>query len=302
MKQNTILLLMLIMAFPSIVKAQELNASVEINSQQIQGVEDNLFQTLKEALTSYINERKWTEATFSPAERISCSFTITVSEVAEDNTNAFKGEIQIQARRPVYNSAYTTTLLNHRDASFDFEYVPNQTLEWNETTVDNNLLAVVTYYIYLILAIDFDSFAPMGGTPYFQQAMNITNMAQSQSSWTGWAAFQDANNRHAIVTAYLDERLKPYREMWYTYHRKGLDEMVANSDRGRMTILSAIKTLETVRDAQPTTCLLSLFSAAKLDEVVNVYSKANTQEKQEGYKFLSNLYPSETTKLEPMKK
>ncbi|MDD6209192.1 MAG: DUF4835 family protein [Bacteroidales bacterium] len=294
---KSFLLILLCTAFK--LSAQELDASVEINSQKVQGVESNLFPTMKEALTSYINERKWTEATFSPAERIACSFTITVNEAAD---NSFKGEIQIQARRPVYNSAYTTTLLNHRDVNFDFEYLQGQTLEWNDNTLDNNLLAVITYYIYLIIGIDFDSFAPLGGTPYFQQAMNITNMAQAQSTWTGWAAFQDANNRHAIITAHLDERLKNYREMWYTYHRKGLDEMAANPDRGRMTILAAVKSLEEVRSSQPTTCLLTLFSTAKLDEVVNVYSKANTQEKQDGYKFLSNLYPAETTRLEPMKK
>lgn len=280
-------------------KTQELIAKVDINTQKLQGQEADLFPTLQELLTTYINENKWTDATFSPAEKINCNFSIIINEAL--SSSSFKGEIQIQATRPVYNSAYTTNSFNHRDVSLEFEYQPGMNLEWNETSVSNNLLAVVTFYIYVILGIDFDSFAPMGGSLYFQQAMNIVNMSQSLGA-TGWGSFQDPLNRHAIATAFTDERMKTYRQMWYDYHRKGLDEMVANPDRGRMTIITALKQLDGIKSSQSGTCLLALFSAAKLDEVASIYSKANSTEKQEGYKFLSNLFPAETTRLESMKR
>jgi len=281
------------------VAAQELDARVTVNADRLQGEERDLFPNLQELLVNYINESKWTDATFSMSEKIPCNFSIIVTESL--GSNNFKGEIQVQASRPVYNSAYTTTLFNHRDTSFEFEFSTGQSLYWSEGTIENNIVAVVTFYIYIVLGIDFDSFSPMGGAPYFQQAMNIVNMAQSLGA-TGWGAFQDPANRHAIATAYTDERMKVFRQLWYDYHRKGLDEMAANPDRGRMNIITAVKLLEAVRSAQPNTCLLTLFATSKLDEVVSVYSKANTQEKQEGLKFLSNIFPAEATRLEPLKK
>ena len=294
------LLFIFLLAGIHFVNAQELDAKVTVNADRLQGEEKNLFPGLQELLTNYINETKWTDATFSVSERIACNFSIIVTESL--GSNSFKGEIQVQSSRPVYNSAYTTTTFNHRDANFEFEFSNGQSLYWNEGSVENNLVAVVTFYIYIILGVDFDSFAAMGGSSYFQQAMNIVNMAQMLSGATGWGAFQDPLNRHAIATAFTEERMKVFRQLWYDYHRKGLDEMAANPDRGRMNIITAVKLLEAVKSAQPSTYLLTFFSNSKLDEVVSVYSKANAQEKQDGYKFLSNLFPAETTKLEPMKK
>jgi len=294
-----VLLFLSLLAAGFSVAAQELDARVTVNADRLQGEEKDMFPNLQELLVNYINENKWTDATFSISEKITCNFSIIVTESL--GSNNFKGEIQVQASRPVYNSAYTTTTFNHRDTNFEFEFSTGQSLYWNEGTVENNIVAVVTFYIYIVLGVDFDSFSPMGGASYFQQAMNIVNMAQSLSA-TGWGAFQDPTNRHAIATAYTDERMKVFRQLWYDYHRKGLDEMAANADRGRMNIITAVKLLEAVRSAQPSTCLLALFSTSKLDEVVSVYSKANTQEKQEGLKFLSNIFPAETTKLEPLKK
>ena len=299
MRNFIVLLFLSLFAAGFSAAAQELDARVTVNADRLQGEEKELFPNLQELLVNYINENKWTDANFAISEKISCNFSIIVTESL--GSSNFKGEIQIQASRPVYNSAYTTTTFNHRDTNFEFEFSTGQSLYWNEGTVENNIVAVVTFYIYIVLGIDFDSFSPMGGAPYFQQAMNIVNMAQSLSA-TGWGAFQDPTNRHAIATAYTDERMKVFRQLWYDYHRKGLDEMAANTDRGRMNIITAVKLLEAVRSAQPSTCLLTLFGTSKLDEVVSVYSKANTQEKQEGYKFLSNIFPAETTRLEPLKK
>ncbi|HIX74344.1 MAG TPA: DUF4835 family protein [Candidatus Parabacteroides intestinipullorum] len=278
--------------------AQELNARITVNGDKIANANKSVFTTLQNALTEFINNRKWTDATFAVNERIDCSMTIIVNEMEE---SSFKGEIQVQARRPVYNSSYTTTLLNFRDQQFDFEYMEGEPLEYQENMLTGNLTATVVFYIYIILGLDFDSFSPLGGTAYIQQAQQIVSLAQSQS-WSGWKAFDSNRNRHAVATALQDNASEAFRNLWYTYHRKGLDEMAANADRGRTTIIEALPALQEVKKARPTSVLLQMFSDAKLDEIVLIYSKATTQEKQSGYKLLQEIYPTETTKLEALQK
>lgn len=279
-------------------EAQEINARVTINGDKIQTTNTNLFTTLQNALTEFINNRRWTDATFSVNERIDCTMTIILDEM---NDNSFTGEIQVQARRPVYNSSYTTTLLNFRDRQLNFEYTEYEPLEYSDQTLYNNLTATVMFYIYVILGLDFDSFSLKGGSVYYQQAQQIVNMAQSQGSWSGWRAFDTNTNRHAVITALTDNTSDTFRTMWYTYHRRGLDEMAANPDRGRTTIIEVLPALEQVKSTRPSSVVLQMFSDAKLDEIVAIYSRANTQEKQAGYKMLSNLYPAETTRMESMK-
>lgn len=278
--------------------AQELNAQITVNGDKIANANKSVFTTLQNALTEFINNRKWTDATFAVNERIDCSMTIIVNEMEE---SSFKGEIQVQARRPVYNSSYTTTLLNFRDQQFDFEYMEGEPLEYQENMLTGNLTATVVFYIYIILGLDFDSFSPLGGTAYIQQAQQIVSLAQSQS-WSGWKAFDSNRNRHAVATALQDNASEAFRNLWYTYHRKGLDEMAANPDRGRTTIIEALPALQEVKKARPTSVLLQMFSDAKLDEIVLIYSKATTQEKQSGYKLLQEIYPTETTRLEALQK
>ena len=281
------------------VQAQEFNARVTINTSKIQSPNTQVITSLQNSLTEFINNKKWTDGTFAANERIDCTITIIVNEQAD---NTYKCEIQIQARRPVYNSAYTTTTFNFRDTQFDFEYDGFSQLEYNERTLNSNLTAVVTYYLYMILGFDFDSFSPKGGTPFFQSAMQIVNLAQSQPSWNGWKAFDSNRNRHALATAITETQADGFRDLWYTYHRKGLDEMAANADRGRNNIIAALPALKELQGTRPNSVLLQVFADAKLDEVVSIYSKATTQEKQEGLTLLSNLYPTMGTKLEPLKK
>ena len=286
-KINKLLCLGLLSIAPALTEAQELNARVTINSDQVQATNKQVFTTLQNALTEFINNKKWTDATFAINERIECSMTILITEIVSDNS--FKGEIQVQARRPVYNSSYTTTLLNHRDTEFSFDYTEFEPLEYTENVLNSNLIATVVFYIYTILGLDFDSFSPQGGSAFLQQAQQIVSLAQAQTSWTGWKAFENDRNRHALATALQDNTSEAFREMWYNYHRKGLDEMAANPDRGRTTIIGLLPVLEQVKSTRPTSPLLQMFADAKLDEVVLIYSKATTQEKQEGYKMLSNL-------------
>lgn len=280
-------------------KAQELNARVTVNGDKIATANKQIFTTLQNALMEFVNNRKWTDATFAVNEKIDCSMTIIVNELDE---SSFQTEIQVQARRPVYNSSYTTTLFNFRDQELNFEYMEGEPLDFNSNTLTSNLAATVAFYVYIILGLDFDSFAPKGGTTYIQQAQQIVNMAQSEMSWNGWKAFESNQNRHALATALQDNASEAFRDMWYTYHRRGLDEMAANPDRGRMTIIEALPALREVRSARPTSVLLQMFSDAKLDEIVAIYSKATTQERQDGYKMLFEIYPTQSTRLEALQK
>ncbi|MDR1403755.1 MAG: DUF4835 family protein, partial [Tannerellaceae bacterium] len=202
-------------------QAQEINARITINSDKIQGSKQ-IYTSLQTALTEFVNNRKWTDATFAVNEKIDCTMTIIINGREGDT---FKSEIQIQARRPVYNSSYSTAILNFRDVQLDFEYIEFSPLEYTENTLQNNLTATVIYYIYLILGFDFDSFSAKGGTSFFQQAQQIVNLCQSQPTWNGWKAFDNNRNRHALVTAITESQAEPFRDIWYTYHRKGLDEM-----------------------------------------------------------------------------
>ncbi|MDR3261842.1 MAG: DUF4835 family protein [Tannerella sp.] len=280
-------------------QSSELNARLTINSDKIQGSNKQIFTTLQTALNEFINSKKWTTANLALNERIDCTFTIILNEMTD---NHFKGEIQVQARRPVYNSTYTTTIFNFRDTQFDFDYTEFEPLEYTENVLNTNLTATIVFYIFTILGLDFDSFSPKGGNAFLQEAQHIVTLAQSQMSWTGWKAFDNDRNRHALATALTENNGEGFRQFWYDYHRKGLDEMAANADRGRTNIIAALPALTTLKSARPNSVLLQLFSDAKLDEVVAIYSKATTQEKQEGLKTLSNLFPVETNRLEPLKR
>ena len=296
--RNLVCVCLLAAATPFAAAAQEINASITINSDKIQGTNKQVYTSLRNALMEFVNNRKWTDAAFGANEKIDCTMSLVVNEHTD---NTFKTEIQIQARRPVYNSGYTTTILNLQDRQLDFEYVEFSPLEYTQNTLESNLTATIVYYIYLILGFDFDSFSLKGGTAFFRQAQQIVNLAQSQPAWNGWKAFENDRNRHAVITALTDNSSSDaFREMWYNYHRKGLDEMAANADRGRTTILEALPALEQLRNNRSATALLQLFSDAKLDEVVAIYSKANTQEKQAGRKMLSNLYPAASDRLDAL--
>jgi len=282
------------------LQAQELNATVNVNSDRIQSANKSVFTAMQRSINQFINGTKWSNATFAPNERIDCTFSFTIME--QSTETSFKAELFIQARRPVYNSTYLTPLLNYRDTKIEFEYIENAPLEIVQTSIDNNLVAIIAFYCNLILSLDFDSFSPLGGSIFYRQALSIAMQAQSNSSWAGWSAFDDRKSRSSIINTYSDESVKPFREMWYTYHRRSLDEMAANPDRGRTTLLNALPALKDIRNVRNSEILLQMFSDCKLDEIVSVASKANAEEKKSVYDLLRNVFPASTTQLEPLKK
>lgn len=282
------------------VLAQELNCRVEVNADQIQGTNKQVFSTLQSALNDYVNTTRWTNATFSPNEKIECTIFLTVKEY-DEGSNLIKGDLQVQAVRPVYNSSYITTLLNFKDTRVEFTYQENEPLIYSETTMESNLTALFNYYVYLILAIDFDSFQPHGGDPYWDKLATIVQMGQS-SGETGWKAFEDTKNRAAVLAAYTDQSTSVLRDLNYDFHLKGLDQMSVSPDKGRQTITQSLDNLTTVFKANPMSVGLSMFRDAKLDELVNIYSKAPSDERETAYKILQQLYPTDQDRLEKIKR
>jgi hypothetical protein len=280
------------------LQAGELNAMVTVNSDRIPDANKNIFTSMQRAMNRLINETTWSNANFGLNERIDCTFSLTITEQSD---NSFKAELFVQSRRPVYNSSYTTTTLNFRDAKVDFDYMENQPLEFNETMIDNNLIAIVAFYCNLILALDFDSFSPFGGSVFYREAQNLATQAQSNSSWSGWSAFDDNRSRTSVINAYLDESVRPFRDFWYTYHRKGLDEMAANPDRARTTILNALPVLKDIRNVRNSEILLQMFADSKLDEIVAIASTATPEEKKNTYDLLRAVFPASSNSLEPLR-
>lgn len=282
------------------LSAQELEANVSINAQQLEAAYRERFETLQTDLTEFINNRAWTETQFAPVEKIGCTFAFIIS--AMPSSDRYQASLTVQSRRPVYNSNYHSTLLNHKDSEVEFDFTEGQTLNFNEfNPMESELVAVVTYYIYLILGLDFDSFSPKGGEVYLRKAENIVSQMQGSDS-KGWKAFDSKRNRHAIITDLLAEPHADYRQLWYDYHRLGLDAMHQSVDKGRSQVNSACQFLQSVKSATPQSILLTLFIDAKIDELINVYSKAPQSEKNETFTFLRDLFPTYTNRLNEIKK
>lgn len=281
-----------------LIKAQELNMKVTLNTSQIQGTDKSVFDKIEESLNQLVNDRKWTDATFAVNELIEGSILITINEVQE---NSYKGEIQIIVNRPVYNATYNTPLLNYRDTEFEFSYLLGENLEYIENNINSNLVATVTYYVYIVLGLDFDSYALNGGKPYYEKAMQIVNNAQSLNT-KGWAPFGGDRNRYAMALALTEESSSVFHSMWYNYHRKGLDEMAANPSRGRAGVIATIPDLQTIYKARPSSAILSFYGDTKLDELVNIYSEATSEEKNEAYKILQPIFPTKRYIIDKIKK
>ncbi|SNU04059.1 protein of unknown function [Prevotellaceae bacterium MN60] len=280
--------------------AQELQVKITINSAQVEGSDKSVFENLQQTLEQWMNDRQWTELQFQKNERINVNFNLTVTKYDKAN-NRFTCSAMIQANRPVYNSAYTTTLYNNKDGDFNFDFVQFDQLNYNDEVVDNQLTALLAYYAYLIIGLDLDSFAPMGGTEVLQRCMNLANNAQDLG-FTGWKAFEDSRNRFAIINDYLDEAMKPFRQLQYDYYRKGLDEMATNAERGRTNISEALENLKQAHQDKPLSLLPQIWTDYKRDELANIYKGKGTQkEKDHVYELLFSINASQSNAWEKIK-
>ena len=297
--RHLILSLLCLLSLP--VAAQELNAKITVNHNQIQGTDASVFDNLQQTLEQFVNDRQWTNLQFQKNERIDCNFNITVTKY-DQSSGMFTCKALIQANRPVYNASYTTTLYNNTDNNFNFKFAQFDQLDFNEETIDNQLTALFAYYAFLIIGLDLDSFSPMGGEDVLQRFMNLTTNAQNLE-FTGWKSFDNDRNRFAIINDYLDGGMKPFRQLQYDYYRKGLDEMSTNAERGRTEITTTLENnLKKCHEDKPMSQWPAIWTDYKRDELASIYKGKGTQkEKETVYDILFAINASQNNAWEKIK-
>lgn len=292
------ILIALFIAVPGLLTAQELKCNVQIVSQQIQGTNKKIFETLQTALYEFINNRNWTNHVYSNEERIECSILINVQDYSSPT---FKGTMQIQARRPVFGSSYNTVLFNYLDQNIQFDYIEYQPLDYSETSFRSNLTSLMAYYAYIILGLDYDSFSLKGGTEWLRKAEAIVSNAQSAVE-KGWKAYDGSSNknRYWLVQNLLDDKYSPVRDFMYKYHRLGLDRMSEKPNEGRDEIADDLKLLQQVYRAKPDSYmhLMQVINDAKSDEWVNIFTESLPEEKTRVSKILKEIDAPNSTKYQ----
>lgn len=299
MKQVRYILVFLLFAVIHGVQAQELKCNVTINSDQVEGSNKAVFNTLQQSIQEFVNNSQWTNLTFQDKERIECNMLIVVKQVQD---NMYVCEFTCQSRRPVFGTTYTTPILNFKDNNFIFTYQEFDRLDFQQHTFTSNLTALIAYYCYLIIGHDMDSFSRFGGTPYFQICENIVNAAQSASlesnEMSGWKAFDSNRNRYALINNLMDEAFKDYRQYFYEYHRYGLDEMINNVANSRARIAAGIEVLQKANRARPATYVINAFLDAKADEYVNIFQEGSEDERTKVYEALVSIDPTRQSTYE----
>jgi hypothetical protein len=269
--------------------AQELKCSVTINASQIQTSDRGVFKELKNAIEQFMNTRKWTNDTYKAHEKISCNFLITVTKMP--SVGNFTASVQVHSVRPVYNSNYSSLLFNFADRDWEFEYIESMQLEYNDNGFTSNLTSMLAMYAYLIIGVDYDSFSELGGTMYFQRALNVVNNAQ-QTSYPGWQSQGSNRNRYWLVENFNNPQMTDLRRAIYSYHRQALDTFDKNPDQSRSTILKGLKDIKKIRDINPNAILVISFFDAKGKELANIFSAGNIQTRREAYDIITTIDPS----------
>jgi hypothetical protein len=264
--RNILFILFLSLGFSSF--SQELNCSVVVNAQQTGSENLTIFKTLEKQLTEFVNNTKWTNRTFAPQERINCSMVIIITNYSGE---AFQGTIQVQSSRPVYGSSYSTPLYNINDKDFTFRYLEFQNLIFNPTQFESNLVSAIAFHVYMVLALDADSFSKNGGDVYLKQAQAIVNYSQ-QENYKGWKLEDGLQSRFALIDNILSPTFKEYRDVMYSYHREGLDVMSENAKQAKEKIASSLKQFEAMNSRRPNSFLLRTFFDAKSDEIEQIFS------------------------------
>lgn len=284
MKQLTSIIVLLFASL--IIKAQEMNAKIIVMADQISGVDPKIFKTLEKSIGDLINNRKWTSDNFETKEKIECVFTIILSKPIDGVEGGYTGKLNIQASRPVFNTTYTSTMVNYVDNDLAIKYDGFQQLDFNDTRVSgndplvSNLTAVLAYYTYVILGLDYDSFSLKGGSEFFSKAQNIVNNAPEHKSITGWKATENQRNRFWLADQLVNVRFTDMRTIYYKYHRLGLDQMTVDPELARTTINSLFPLMERINTDNPSSLLMRFFFSAKSDEIQNFLAKTSLADKQ----------------------
>lgn len=292
-KMYKILLAYMFILLSAIGYSQDLNCTINVTTPQIQQTDKKIYETLQKAIEEFVKNRKWTNYNFQVQERIDCNILINIME--RISTNEFKGTIQIQARRPVYKSAYNSVLLNYIDKDFQFKYEEFQPLNFDESTHLSNLTSVLAYYINVIIGLDFDTFSLNGGTQFYNIAQTIVNNAQNDPS-AGWKSFESKKNRYWLIENLLNPSYSPFREALYRYYRKGMDVMYDNMQKGRQEVLESFELLRKVNREKPGLFIMNMYMFGKVDEITKIFSEAPQNEKEQAVKALGEVDPGNTSK------
>ncbi|NVK52283.1 MAG: DUF4835 family protein [Flavobacteriaceae bacterium] len=296
---RNILFFLVFIAGLFVSNGQELNCLVTINSDKISGSNKQVFNTLQRSLTEFVNQTQWTNKNFKPQEKVTCAFTITINK--QPNPNRFEATLQVQAARPVYNTSYSTPILNINDANFNFKYNEFQPLNYNETVFESNLISTIVYYVYVILGVDADTFQLNGGDAYYKKAKEVLLLAQ-QNGGEGWIDEVGKQNRYSLIDNLTSEKLKGFKNVLYTYHRKGLDELATNTNTAKNNISSTLILLESLHNKVIGNHILRFFFDAKSDEIIQLFSDgprvANTQKLQN---VLERISPTNRNKWRKIK-
>ena len=297
MRYTHIIFIVLAFFSASALCGAELNCDVEVNAAKVSNASPETFTALKEAIAEYMNTTSFTDAQYSPVEKIDCKLFFTVNDYTD---NTVSGTLQIQSTRPVYGSSYTSPLINYKDNDISFSYTPGDRIIHTTSSVESNLAALLDFYAYLIIAVDSDSFAPKGGDRMYEAATEIVNLARNTGE-KGWRAIDDQRNRAALLSALTEGNSSAIRNIYYDYHRKGLDIMSVSPDKGRSVITETLKSLASIASAAPMSTVLPLFRDSKLDELSNIYSKGAADERKYAFDTLVEIYPTESKRLESIK-
>ncbi|MFO7843019.1 MAG: DUF4835 family protein [Bacteroidales bacterium] len=294
-----IIFTVVVIIMPWVLKAQELRCNIQINSSQIQGTNKQVFQTLQTAIYEFMNNQAWTNHVFTNEERIECNIMINLTDHSGDE---FSGSMQIQSRRPVYNTSYNTTILNFKDDDCRFRYVEFEPLEFSINEHRSNLTSMLAYYAYIIIGLDYDTFSLYGGTDFYQKAEQIISNAQNSPD-PGWKAFESRKNRYWMVENLLNDQYRPVREFLYRYHRLGLDVMSSKEAQGRAEIAESLDLLQKVYRQKPDPYLFIFdqVMSSKSDELVNVFSESFMAEADRVYNILVEIDASRSDKYQKIK-
>lgn len=289
------------MALPSCAMSQELNAKVVINTAQIGNTNTEACETFREKVQEFLNTKQWTAVKYNEVERIDCTFNITINKYSAQD-GAFECTLLLNSSRPVWGSSYTSSLYNTRDQHFNFKFDPADQLEYNPDNLDNQLMALLAYYAHVLIGMDMDTFAPLGGTPVLQTAEDIVSKAENLG-YSGWSAFNESNNRFALLNDYMDGSMEAMRQLNYVYHRQGLDQLCDSTEKAHTALVESMELLNQARQARTMSNVPQLFTEYKKEELVNIFSKhENQQERLRVYDILFAINPSQNTSWEKIKK
>lgn len=270
--------------------AQELMATVTVNvGPKVKTTERNVFRDMKTAFQQFLNARKWTNDAYQQHEKINCSILININDMP--SIGVFSASVQIQSARPIFNSNYTSLLLNFADRDWEFEYIESQPLDFNDNAYGTNLTSMLAFYAYLVIGLDYDSFSELGGTPHFQKALMVVNNAQS-SNRPGWQSLGSIRNRYWIIENLLNPQMQDVRRTIYSYHRQGLDTFDKNPDQSRQTILLGMRSIKKARDLNPNSILIVAFFDAKSKELANIFSDGPLPTRREAFDLITTMDPS----------